>query len=255
MTLPPAISRAATLELILQLRAATNEDDVQRYESRLVEGNLRFCAFQARKYRQQGVEFEDLLAVASAALLDAVRRFDPTKSSHFAAYARRCIRRDLATTIRRQASPIRLPRTPHRAEREAGREVVAAPKVLPLDAPHGPGLITGKRSLRRISATEMEEASGVNTSSGFFAGPADPMATEDPTDALLARVDAERLAALVATLPDREATIIRMRFGLDGVAPHELAEIGAVMNVSKQRVQAILDKALATLRTTLKAAA
>lgn len=253
MTLPPALSRGATLELIIQLRTMTDPEQVERHESRIVEGNLRFCAYQARKYRQQGVEFEDLLAVAAAALLDAVRRFDPTKSSHFAAYARRCIRRDLATTIRRQASPIRLPRTPHRAEREAGRETVASPHILSLDGLRGPARIN--QSHRRISATEMEEALGVNTSSGTSAGVGDALATEDPTDSLLSRIDGERLAELVARLPDREATVIRMRFGLDGVAPHELAEIGAVISVSKQRVQAILDKAFATLRPSLAVAA
>jgi RNA polymerase primary sigma factor len=65
--------------------------------------------------------------------------------------------------------------------------------------------------------------------------------------------------AAVDALPEREATVVRLRFGLAGIAPHELAEIGAIIGVSKQRVEAILKQALATLRRsvepTLKAGA
>jgi DNA-directed RNA polymerase sigma subunit (sigma70/sigma32) len=56
------------------------------------------------------------------------------------------------------------------------------------------------------------------------------------------------MAAAVSALPEREATVVRMRFGLDGIAPHELAEIGVVIGCSKQRVEIILKQALATLR-------
>lgn len=250
MNLPPAISRTETLELLTELRAATDPTAIEQLERRLVEGNLRFCAFHARKYRCQAVEFEDLIAVAAAALVDAVRRFDLSKSTHFAAYARRCIRRDLVTTIRRQASPIRLPREPHRAERENGREAVAAPRVFPLDE-----LRPKSKTGHRPGAVDTEEGAAQARSGQTFGATGEhSLVTEDPSDGLLAKVDGERIAAQVASLPDRDATVVRMRFGLDGVAPHELAEIGAVLNMSKQRVQFILDRALASLRATLKAA-
>lgn len=236
MNVPPAITKAATLALINDLRAARSEEEKQRIERLLVEGNLRFCVYQARSYRRPGLELEDLIAVASAALVDAIRRFDPTKSVHFAAYARRCIRRDLATMVRRQASPIRLPREARRGEQKNGRETVSEPVVLSLH--DRPCDLPGWRRGDDFAANQIIDA-----------------ATENHEESLNSGIDAERIAALIGSLPDREASIVRMRFGLDGIAPHELAEIGAVLNLSKQRVQVILDKALASLRTTLKEAA
>jgi RNA polymerase sigma factor (sigma-70 family) len=227
MKFPPALSRLETLRLIAELRAATSEPETQRLERLLMEGNLRFCAYHARHYQRPGLDLEDLVAVASAALLDAVRRFDPAKSTHFAAYARRCIRRDLAVMVRRQGSSIRLPREARRGEAQNGRRTAEAPTVvaLPIDhTGHDPALVV-----------------------------------ESPEAAIVASVDAERMVAAVDALPEREATVVRLRFGLAGIAPHELAEIGAIIGVSKQRVEAILKQALATLRRsvepTLKAGA
>jgi RNA polymerase sigma factor (sigma-70 family) len=255
MNMPPAISRTATLELILALRAAATPEDVERLERKLMEGNLRFCAYHARRYKQADIELDDLIAVAAAALLDAVRNFNPDKSNHFAAYARRCIRRDLAVAVRRQGSPVRLPREPRRGERENGRESVGAPSVLRMDALRGQ--VRDTQPHRQNTEPEAEESFGQMTSSGTTFGSASghSLVTEDPTDALLTKIDAERIAIHVGSLPEREASIVRMRFGLDGVAPHELAEIGAVLNISKQRVQVILDRALATLRQSLQVAA
>lgn len=221
MTLPPAISRAVTMELLKQLRAATDPEQRERLEQKIIEGNLRFCAYHARHYLRDGLELEDLVAVAAAALLDAARRFDPAKSAHFAAYARRCIRRDLIVHLRRQASPIRLPREARRGEAENGRQTVESPPVIPL--PIG-------------SHLEREDA----------------MVVESPESGILAAIDGERMAAAVDALPEREASVVRMRYGLAGIAPHELAEIGAVIGVSKQRVEAILKQALATLRRSLE---
>ncbi|HMG17628.1 MAG TPA: sigma-70 family RNA polymerase sigma factor [Gemmatimonadales bacterium] len=235
MNFPPAISQEATLALIAQMRIATSPEERERFERLIVEGNLRFCAYHARRYQQVGLDLEDLVAVAAAALVEAIRKFDPAKSTHFSAYARRCIRRDLIVLVRRQASPIRLPREARKAEAENGRATVTSPEAVSMDH-------------KRAAATKdtgpdpQEWSKRGRPAAGF------ELETENPEDGLLAGIDAERLAKLVDGLPEREATVIRMRFGLAGMAPHELAEIGVVIGVSKQRVALILDQALATLK-------
>jgi RNA polymerase sigma factor (sigma-70 family) len=156
------------------------------------------------------------MAVATAALLEGARRFDPAKSQHFAAYARRCIHRDLVTYVRRHGTSIRLPREPRKGESERGRKSFKALQHVALD---------------RSAPTDRAA-----------------FVVESPEDGILDGIDADRLVTLVNDLPEREATVVRMRFGLAGMAPHDLAEIGAVMSVSKQRVQALLDRALASLK-------
>jgi len=218
---PPALGRDQTLALVRQLREATTEEQKTLLESRIVAGNLRFCAIQARRYKQGDLEYDDLMAVATAAFLEGARRFDPSKSVHFAAYARRCIHRDLVVYVRRHGGAIRLPREPRKGESERGRESVKAQQYIAIDR-----------------SAPSDRASFV---------------VDSPEDGILDGIDAERLAGLVDTLPAREATVVRMRFGLAGMAPHDLAEIGAVLSVSKQRVQCLLDRALASLKSTLLA--
>lgn len=245
MTLDQALSRGATLLLLTDYATATDADERGRLENEIVRGNMRFCAYHARRYQQPGLELEDLVAVAAAALLDAVRGFDAKKSTHFAAYARRCIRRDLIVLVRRQGSPIRLPREARRGEMVNGRVTTEAPDGISLDAAHGTG---GQRSPWG-KLTKGERGSGAGGVGQPLVG--FELESENPEDGLLGGIDGERLGRFVDELPDREATVVRMRFGIGGIAAHELAEIGAVIGVSKQRVGKILEKALTTIRARL----
>lgn len=219
--LPADLPRATTLALLRDLREATDPETIEGLEGRLVSGNLRFCYYQAHRYKRPELELDDLVSVATGALLEAIRRFDLTISTHFAAFARRCIRRDLIVFVRRQASPLRLPREPRAGELRNGRTGALLPEVVSLPMGTGTGRVD------------------------------DALTVENPEPDLVRGLDAARLGALVDALPERDAHVVRMRFGLVGLAPHELAEIGVVLNITKQRVQAILDKALATLKTML----
>lgn len=210
MTLPLAISRAATLDLLRALAQTQDVDARELLEGEIITGNLRFCWTTAQQYVGHGVELDDLFAEAQAALLVAMRRFDAARPTAFSGYAARCLRQALLRAIRRQGSPVAIPRT----------EFVA-PGTLSLD--HQP-------------ETQSESMLGADT---------------DMEATALTRVDGDRLARLVDALPDRESVVVRLRFGLAGCAPHELAEIGMLIGVSKQRAQAILNNGLAKIRTAL----
>jgi RNA polymerase sigma factor (sigma-70 family) len=217
MTLGLPISRVRTLVLLLELRGPVTDAARNRIESEIIMGHERLCLWHARRYQNHGVDLEDLLAEARAALLTAIRRFDARRDTSFTAYAYRCLRQALLRAVRRQGAPVAVPRTEAVTQRGVALD-------------HQPDSVSER-----------------------MLGPSD----DDPAADALLRVDAARLSKLVDLLPDREAVVVRLRFGLAGCAAHELAEIGALIGVTKQRVQAILDKALATLRgqlTTKKAA-
>lgn len=214
MKLPPPLGRDRTLKLLRERRSAVALKR-ERLEAEIVLGNSRFCWTTARRYLGHGVDLDDLFAEAQAALLVAVRRFDPRKSPHFAQYASRCMRRDLIACVHRQGAAIHVPRTEKR---------------LPMGV-----------SLDHMPDTVAER----------ILGPAE----DDPAAEALGRIEAAVLNRSINALPEREAVVVRLRFGLAGCAPHELAEIGTVLGISKQRTQAILAKALAILKGSMKEAA
>lgn len=216
MTLPAPITRAQTVALIRQMRAKTTSSaECDALEQEAVTGNLRFCWTVAKQYAGHGVEMDDLFAEATAALLHALRRFDPDRKTSFPEYLKFCLRQVLIRAVRRQGSPVAVPRT-----------VNVDPETVSLD--HQPETV----SERMLGEPE-----------------------QDPAEAALSRVDAERLNREVDALSDREASVVRMRYGLAGIAPHELSEIGTVLDITKQRVAAILAQALAKLRKRMRPAA
>jgi RNA polymerase sigma factor (sigma-70 family) len=214
--LPEALDRDETQDLLTAYRSLGPEErEGGALEARIIDGNLRFAVHLARRFEETGkatgAELEDLFSCATEALLKAVREYDPRVS--------------LDPDGRNSFSGW--------AQRLMMQALVAFVKARP---------------------NSSEQPLDMATSLDAFAGTglADDVAGEEEPEAdALQRIEAERLTLAVATLPDRDAHIVRLRFGLAGLAPHELAEIGTIVGLSKQRVQVILDQALVTLRGVL----
>lgn len=203
--------RDHTVARIRELRAMTDPAQIEALESAILADNEPFVHFVARQY-QRGIALDDLLAVARAAMLTAIRRFDPDKSSEFPMYASRCMRRDLLNEVRRFSGPVAKPR--HEEQWPEGLSM------------------------------EQQTADGA----AFH----DTLADETDEEANILRgLDATYVNKLIDGLSDREATVLRLRYGLAGCLPHQLAEIAAVLGVSKQRAQAIEKRAIERLRERL----
>lgn len=214
--LPDAIPRAMTQQLLSDYRALSVEArEDGALEARLVNGNLRFAYHIARRFqevaRASGAELEDLFSIASLALVKAVREYDP-----------------------------RVADTPDAKNSFSGfaQRIMTQALVAFLNT--------------RDNATEQP----LDLATTFDSLPPDVdqddvLSTEgdEPDDAALARIETARLLKNVASLPDREAHVVRLRFGIDGFQEHDLAEIGSLLNLSKQRVRVILENALIALRT------
>src|ERR1051326_1016 len=109
--LPEPLSRQETLALLRELRVTEDPDRRSQLEGEIVAGNLRFAAFWARRDENRGVERDELRAAASVGLLRAVRMFNVEKSDEWAAYARRCMARDLLREVQLMGGAVWVPRT------------------------------------------------------------------------------------------------------------------------------------------------
>lgn len=212
--LPPAIERDVTQTLLTEYRALSVTDrEGGAVEARIINGNLRFAFHLARRFegagQGTGADLDDLFSCATEALLKAIREYDPRVS------------RD--PEGRNSFSGW--------AQRLMTQALVAFVKARPNSAGNP---LDGATSLDAV-------VDGIDQYDAL-------VTEEEPDAAALLRIESARLVEAVSHLPERQATVVRMRFGLAGMAPHELAEIGVVIGVSKQRVALILDQALVTLR-------
>lgn len=203
-----------------EIAARARREDSGAIET-LVRTNMTFVVHVAKRFRDRGVPFEDLVAEGSVGLMKAIRRFDPGNGTRFTTYAGFWIRKAIIDALMTRPRVVHLPRY----AREKGR---AFPREVSLDAPvTGMGAATlGERLL---------DTHG-----------------RPPIEALSEREEQRRLRKLVLDLTPREQAILAERFGLHGGAVRTLNEVGAAMGLSKERVRQIESGALGRLRRRLK---
>lgn len=227
----------------------------QSAQDRLVKGNLRFVVSVAKKYQNQGMRLSDLIAEGNLGLIKAAQRFDETKGFKFISFAVWWIRQSIMMAIAEQKRMVRLPANQvggimrinkamgeleQKLERlpslEEVSEFIELPADKVVDFLHHAPMTT---SLDSVIAEE----------SGFTLADTLEDANVEKTDSLMIQdsvlVDVKRL---MRKLPQREKEILSLFFGLGGRAAISLDEIGHQMNLGKERVRQIKDKALKSLR-------
>jgi len=201
-------------------------------EQRMIEANLRLVFAIARRYRNRGLPLPDLIAEGNLGLLRAVRKFRPDKGTRFSTYATWWIRHAVVRALANQARVLRLPvhvellLERYRKERERLTQELGRP----------PSLDEVARSLE-ISP---EQLAGL-----------EEIPPSGPLGALLRK--RRDLTALVDDLPDRERTVIRLRFGLSGEEALTLEAVGRRLGLSRKRVRQIEGVGLKKLRALLAA--
>ena len=221
----------------------------------LATRNLRFVVSVAKKYQHRGVALGDLIGEGNVGLLTAARRFDPALGVRFISYAVWWIRQSIHAAIARQGSIVRLPE---------GRAAELARMRRAADA-------LRQELLREPTLREVAEASGVaprvaratgvgRTADVSLDAPLnvdggltllDRITTDEDADSDAGVATAElgeRLRTALATLPARDARILRLHFGLEAGREHTLIEIGALIGVTRERVRHLRDRALRRLR-------
>jgi RNA polymerase primary sigma factor len=234
-------------------RARSGDREAKRA---LIRANLRFVVRVAKKYRRFGVPLEDLINEGNIGLMNAIERFDPDKGYHFISYAVWWIRQAIMKSVGEYHRMIKLPN--HRAnELSHIRKFCAEYQSERGSEPQTPEIAVGLgleeervEDLIRISGEmasldePVEEAPDAATLGDFLVDSRYPSLDHmTMEDALKKDID-----RLLMTLSEKEAEIIRYRFGLNGRKPHSLSEIGSRYHLTKERIRQIEKRAMNKLR-------
>ncbi len=244
-------------EQTLARRVQAGDKDAER---RMVEANLRLVFRIARRYRNRGLPLPDLIEEGNIGLLRAVRKFRPDKGTRFSTYATWWIRQAVVRALANQARMIRLPvhvelllgrylKEKKRLTQELGRppsieEVAAALEI-------SPDQLAELEEIRQ-QPLSLERAVGEEGKGTLRDLVADPSGSAPGGLGTLLRERAD-LAGILDDLPERERTVIRLRFGLGGEEALTLETIGKRLGLSRERVRQIEASGLKKLRSLLAA--
>jgi RNA polymerase primary sigma factor len=212
--------------------------------SRLAMANMRLVAHIAKRFRDRGVSYSDLLQEGFCGLLESIDRFDLTRETKLATYATWWIRQAMQRAVAAGAYPVRLsPR--HLRQLAQDQETASHDPAAGQPAVNPTGSTEMIRRIHTATRPTVSLDATLDTSSNFslLQTMSDPDA--DPS----AEIDMdETVGRLLEVLRPREQEVLALRFGLGGKSKHSLSQVGKVMSVSKERVRQIQDRALEKLR-------
>lgn len=220
----------------------------------MVRANLRLVVNIARGYTSKGLPLQDLIEEGNLGLLRAVEGFDPDMNTRFSTYASYWIKQSIKRAIINSGKTIRIPaymvevltkwrRANARLADELGRAPSVEEIARHLELPARKLKIV-KKAIQLYNSTPQSEDPDSNWNmSDVVADDRHP----GPEDELLENDNLKHVNRMLATMDPREATILRMRFGLDDGQPQTLKEIGEALGLTRERVRQIESEALERL--------
>ncbi len=251
------------IKKLLQYEPLKPEEEKEIYErikkgdkealKRLIEGHIRFVIKYASRFVGYGVPFEDLVEEGILGLIEAAKRFDPDRNVKFLSYAGWWIREAILNALHHGSRAVEIPRRMmhhflklKKKSRELRSKIGRTPTVEELAQELG-------MDEKKVGRLMMIKNNDLSLSSHFkdenlTLGSIIPAQEEDVADKVFKKKVREKIMAAVNSLDDREAKILKLRFGLEDGVQRTLEEVGREMGLSKERVRQLELKALKELR-------